>query len=168
MFGIKKAKEKKMKPLSKKDVLEKLEISSFKDMTQEKLPEFTSLIPNMETEVARTALQQFPSFAKFAGEVVSCYKEIMSQSLKANKDSTKSFMESCDSVIVALNSLLEQKLKYKQKQEIISHVMEILKMKQEKDTENKIWLGKLIKTVSVSAVSIIAIAGSIIGLNLKK
>ena len=168
MFGLKNKKASKTIPLSKKEVLDKLNISSFKEMTQDKLSEFTSLIPSMDTEVAKTALQQFPNFTKFAGEVVSCYKDLMLESLKVNKESTKSFMDSCDNTISALNALLGQKLKTKQKKEIIGVIMEILKMKQEKDTENKLWIGKLVKAVSATAVSVAVIVGSIIGLNLKK
>lgn len=170
MFGLKKRKNKKVL-LSEKEILKKLDIPNFRHMTKEKIIDFSSQIPNMEPEVVKTALQQFPHFAKMASEVVTCYKELMGQTLKENAISTKSFYESCDSVIDALKSLLDKdKLKFKQKRVIIDNIMEILKMKNSKDSEQKEWLTNFVKNVSVAAVAIVGVVASIIAanINLKK
>ena len=164
MLGIK---DKKTQLLSEKEVLQKLDIPNFRHMSKEKIMEFTSLIPNMEPEVAKCALQQFPNFTQMASQVVSCYKDVMLETLKSNSLSTKSFMESCDTVIDALKPLLNEKLSFNQKKEIIDKIMEILKMKNDKDSEQKQWLGNIVKTASITATAIVAIVGSIIGVNIK-
>ena len=168
MLGLKKKKRAKTKQdLSEKEVLEILEIPNFRHMTKDKIVEFTSQIPNMQPEVAKTALQQFPHFAKMASEVVSCYKDLVADTIKENTTSTKAFYDSCDTVIAALKSLIEKdNLKFRQKKAIIDNIMEILKMKSYKDSEQKEWLGNIVKCVSAASLAIVAIAGCVLGVNI--
>ena len=158
--------KKKEKPrgLSEKEVLKMLEIPDFRHMTKDKVMAFTSLIPQMDAEVAKTALRQFPDFARTACKVMDCYKELMGSVLKENALSTKEFNESCDTVIAALNALLaEKKIKFKDKKHIIDCIMQILEMKKDKDSENKEWHGKFIAVLSASALAILGIASAILG-----
>ena len=161
-----KKKESAIKPiLSEAEVLHKLDIPDFRHMSKEKVMAFCSMIPDMNPEVAKAALEQFPNFAQMASQVVACYKELMINVFEENSKSTKSFNESCDSIIDALKSLLNEKhLRHRQKQKIIDSMMEILKMKADKDAENKEWLNSLVKTISATAGTIIAIAGTILGI----
>lgn len=156
------------KQLTENEVLEKLNIPDFRHITKDKIMSFTSLLNQMDPEVAKTALQQFPEFAQMSSQVIACYKDIVTATIKSNDESAKSFMKSCDDVIEILKPLVNEKIPNNEKQEIIKTIMDILRMKQEKDTENKEWLGKLIKTVGVAVVSLTAIVGTVIGVNLKK
>lgn len=160
-------KKKKTKMMTEKEVLDALEISDFRHMTKNKIMKFTSLVPQMDKEVAKTALQQFPHFAQMSIEVINCYKEIMGTVLRDNALSMNDFYNSCDTVILALNELLRKdKLKFKQKKSLIDNMIQILKMKDDKDRENKVWLSELIKTTSIAATTILGIVGAIIGINL--
>ena len=56
--------------MSEKKVLKKLGIPDFRHMTKDKVVKFVSLLPNMDPEVAKKALEQFPAFADLAKEMV--------------------------------------------------------------------------------------------------
>lgn len=62
--------------LSEQKVLKKLGIPDFRHMSKDKIVAFTTMLPKMDSEVAKKALEQFPEFAKTATEIVSYYKEI--------------------------------------------------------------------------------------------
>lgn len=47
--------------LSEKKVLKKLGIEDFRHMTKDKIVQFASMLPQMDPEVAKKALEQFPA-----------------------------------------------------------------------------------------------------------
>ena len=63
--------------LSEKKVLKKLGIKDFRHMTKDKVVSFASMLPYMNPEVAKKALEQFPSFKDLAGDMVIEYKAIV-------------------------------------------------------------------------------------------
>ena len=163
MFKWFKKKKKATGFMMEKEVLSALDISDFRHITKDKIMEFTTLIPKMEQEVVKTALNQFPHFAKMTSEVIVCYKEIMGQALKQNQISTQNFYDSCDSVIAALNSLLEKdKIKKRERKKIVENILEIVKIKDKKDTENKIFLIDMVKGIGVTAVALVSLITVII------
>ena len=52
--------------ISEQKVLKKLGISDFRHMTKDKIVTFASMLPYMDPEVAKKALDQFPSFKELA------------------------------------------------------------------------------------------------------
>ena len=52
--------------LTEQKVLRKLGIQDFRHMTKEKVTGFVSMLPRMDPEVAKKALEQFPDFTKTA------------------------------------------------------------------------------------------------------
>ena len=50
------------RPMNEQKVLNKLGIEDFRHLSKEKVVEFISMIPNMEPEVAKAAIAQFPEF----------------------------------------------------------------------------------------------------------
>lgn len=58
------------KPLTEKQVLKKLGIPDFRHMTKAKVMQFATMLPYMDPEVAKMALEQFPEFAKRATEIL--------------------------------------------------------------------------------------------------
>ena len=60
--------------LSEKKVLKKLGIPDFRHMTKDKVMSFATMLPYMDPEVAKKALEQFPSFKDLAGDMVTQYK----------------------------------------------------------------------------------------------
>ena len=59
------------KTLTEQKVLKKLGIPDFRHMTKDKVVRFASMLPKMNPEVAKKALEQFPEFAASTKEIVS-------------------------------------------------------------------------------------------------
>lgn len=63
------------KQLTEQEVLEILDIPDFRHMSKDKVMKFASELPNMDPQVAKTALLQFPEFAATTRDVMSCFQE---------------------------------------------------------------------------------------------
>lgn len=127
--------------LSEQKVLKKLGIPDFRHMTKDKIVAFATMLPKMDSEVARKALEQFPEFAKTATEIVSYYKEMIEKGFDYNDASVKSFYLTCDAIIEILNEQLKDgNLTFEEKQIVIDKMIKLAKMKADKDTENKYFI----------------------------
>ena len=63
-----------------------LQIDSFRNLSKEKVMEFTSMIPYMEKEVAMEVIKQFPVYVDFAKTVIEHYTQICETILATNKE----------------------------------------------------------------------------------
>ena len=79
--------------LSEQKVLKKLDIPDFRHLTKDKIIAFASLLPQMDTEVAKKALEQFPNFASTSLEVMREYKSILENAIVSNSETTKASID---------------------------------------------------------------------------
>lgn len=149
--------------LAENKVLKKLGIPDFRHMTKDKIVEFATMIPKMDPEVAKKALEQFPEFTDAAKEIVLYYKEVIFKGFDENAVSVNSFYLTCDAIVETLKEQLQnEELTFEQKQIIIDKMIELARMKSEKDTENKQFIGGIIKTVGGFALgTVFAIAAAL-------
>ena len=111
------------KQLTEQEVLEILDIPDFRHMSKDKVMKFASELPNMDPQVAKTALLQFPEFAATTRDVMSCFQETMLEVLKEDQGNVKSFNESCDVILALLANLAEQDdISFDQKEKIIDKI----------------------------------------------
>ena len=150
--------------LTEQKVLKKLGIPDFRHMTKDKIVAFATMLPKMDPEVAKKALEQFPEFAKTATEIVSYYKELVEKGFDYNDASVKSFYLTCDSIIDTLNEQLKDgNLSFQEKQIIIDKMIELAKMKSDKDTENKKFIVDILKGAGWFALGVIASIATTLG-----
>lgn len=154
--------------LTEKRVLNKLDIPDFRHMTKEKIIEFASMLPNMDPEVAKKALEQFPEFKNLAIEVVKQLQTLVEAGIKSNDSSQKAFYDACNETIETLkNELLEKDLSPEQEREVRENILYILNLMYDKDTENKAFLLKTVKTVGIVAAAVVLAASSLLGNDIK-
>ena len=60
--------------LQEQQVLDMLQIPDFRHLSKDKVIEFASMLPHMDPEIARKALEQFPNFASTTLSVMDDYK----------------------------------------------------------------------------------------------
>lgn len=150
--------------LTEKKVLKKLGISDFRHMTKDKIVAFATMLPKMDPEVAKKALEQFPEFAKTATEIVCYYKELVEKGFDYNDASVKSFYLTCDAIIDTLNEQLKDgNLSFQEKQIIIDKMIELAKMKSDKDTENKQFIVDALKGAGLFALGVVASIATVLG-----
>ena len=68
------AKRKPARLMSEKEVLQKLGIPDFRHLSKKTAVQFISSIPQMDPEVAKKALDQFPELANMALGIAKEYK----------------------------------------------------------------------------------------------
>lgn len=152
--------------LTEAEVLKQLDIPDFRHMTKEKMITFASMLQNMEPEVAKKAIEQFPKFAKMALEVLKDYKSVMEKTLDENSSSSKQCFDIYNEVVSALkNCLNKENITFEEKKYYIEKMMDIAKMAESKDTENKEFNWKTISLGAIAVFSVVGIGASILGGN---
>lgn len=150
--------------LTEQKVLKKLGIPDFRHMTKDKIIQFATCLPKMDPEVAKKALEQFPEFAKSATEIVSYYKDVVEKSFDENNTSLFSFYASCDAIIDCLREQLKDgELSFEEKNIIIDKMIELAKMKADKDTENKKFIADIVGKVGLSIGAALLAVGAVLG-----
>ena len=152
--------------LSEQKVLKRLGISDFRYMTKEKIMKFATMLPYMDPEVAKKALEQFPAFKDLAGQLVVEYKTVVEKVFNENSLSQNTFYQACDSILEGLKQELQKdELSADERAHIEDKMLEVATMISEKDSENKHFLIKIFTVFGFMAVGIIGTAAAVLGLN---
>lgn len=154
------------KNLNEKQVLKKLDIPDFRHLSKEKVMRFASMLPNMNPEVAKKALEQFPEFAKTTKEMLVEYREILEKGMESNDKSILACYEAGNTIISSLQKELDKEsLTFEERKYIIDQMVEVSKMMNEKDSENK----KFIAVMSMIAGAVVTVGigalASVLGSN---
>ena len=152
--------------LSEKKVLKKLGIPDFRHMTKEKVMSFASMLPYMDPEVAKKALEQFPSFKDLAGDMVNQYKLIVDKAFKENRISQQAFYEACNSIISSLQEeLRDNEIDSVERARIEDNMIKVAAMIGEKDRENRGMILQILSGAALFFGGIITICANILGSN---
>ena len=154
--------------IDERKALKKLGIPDFRHMTKDKIVEFTSMIPQMDPEVAKAAIAQFPEFKGLASEMLQTCKDVVDKLCEANANSQEAFFNECNSIITSLQKELEiTDLSAEERDRIENKMIEVAKMVGEKDAQNKKFLLKLGAGIIFAITVIAASAASVLGSNSK-
>lgn len=144
--------------ITEKKVLKKLGITDFRHMTKDKIVKFASMLPYMDPEVAKKALEQFPAFKDLASDLVTQYKGIIDKAIDGNEVSQKAFYDACNSIIQSLQKELEDEdITAEEKDRIEDKMIKVAQMIGEKDSENK---GFLLKCLGIGAFVVTIVGGA--------
>lgn len=92
---------------SEEAVKKALQIDSFRNLSKEKVMEFTSMIPYMEKEVAMEVIKQFPIYVDFAKTVIEHYTQICETFLATNKEEYEKAVDAHQFVLESFSKQLE-------------------------------------------------------------
>lgn len=149
--------------ITEQKALKKLDIQDFRYMTKDKIVQFMSMIPQMDPEVAKAAIDKFPEFKSMAVEMTKTLSDIIDKTFAADKDSQNAFYEASTSVLDTLNEQLrDEKYSESERAAIRDNIMQILNMINLKDTEHKHLINSIftkalfgIGTIIVSAIALL-------------
>ena len=146
--------------LRERKVLKQLDIPDFRHMTKEKIVGFVSMLPRMDPEVAKKALEQFPDFAKTALAITEGLKAEVEALVANNATNTHEFNVACISILNSLQDELSREgLSEEARTNVIEQMLLVAHLMSEKDTENKEFLHELGKNaVSTCIVLVLAFA----------
>ena len=155
------------RPYTEIQVLKKLDIPDFRHLTKYKVIAFATMIPGMEPEVAKKALEQFPNFVSTSLEIMKEYRGILQQLMNDDRDGAEICYDMYNRVMNSLECILENdNLTFKEKTYILEQMREVADEISKKDSEKSANRIKLIGIVSGVVAGVITVLGTAIGVNL--
>lgn len=155
------------RPYTELQVLKQLDIPDFRHLTKDKVITFASMIPRMDPEVAKKALEQFPNFASTSLDIMKEYREIIETASDEDRESTQKCYEMYDRVMSSLERILqEDKLTFDEKTYILDQMKFVADEVSRKDSEKSNNRLKILSIAGGVAAGIVAVLGSIIGSNI--
>ena len=155
------------RPYNELQVLKKLDIPDFRHMTKDKVIAFASMIPRMDPEVAKKALEQFPNFASTSLDIMKEYRYVLEEAMQDDRESTQVCYDMYNRVMDSLEKILhEEELSFDKKTYILNQMKEVADAVSQKDYEKSVNRMKILAVAGGVAASIVAVLGSVIGSNL--
>lgn len=131
------------RPKSEIDVLNRLNISDFRQVNKNHVIELFSILDSVDPEVAKHIIDQIPNFTSLLSNLSSDYRESVNSVLDNNKTSMDNQYRIAEKILDSIDALMkEETFSPEQKIELVDKMIEVQKMLHEKDTENKTWLHK--------------------------
>lgn len=150
--------------MNEAEVKETLGITDFRYISKAKVMQLASLIPNMDYVTQRKIIEQFPEFASLASSTVNDTTQTADAIISENHFSTSEFYNASKKV---LDSYTEQirsdQTSSQDKKYYAEKSMQLLQSMSAKDSENKVFLGKVFGTVATVVAGVAVIAGTILG-----
>lgn len=155
------------RPYNELQVLKKLDIPDFRHMTKDKVIAFASMIPRMDPEVAKKALEQFPNFASISLDIMKEYRCVLEEAMQDDRESSQVCYDMYNRVMDSLEKILhEEELSFDEKTYILNQMKEVADAVSQKDYEKSVNRMKILAVAGGVAASIVAVLGSVIGSNL--
>ena len=153
--------------LTEQEVLERLNLPGFSRMGKKDVIRLGNMLPEMEPEVAKKALEQFPKFAETMRGMMSEYRETLSQNMRSNEEGVRACAESCRTILDALQRELDKEtLSFPEREAVIDRMVEVSRLMHEKDSENKKFLWGLAGIAAAAVAVAGGIAAGLLGLKL--
>lgn len=153
--------------LTEQKVLKQLDIPDFRHLSKDKVIAFASLLPKMNPEVAKKALEQFPDFASTTLDVMKNYKDVLEKSLDYNSESSRTSFEIYGQVMSTLQKMIDaDDLSFDEKTYILNQMKEIALLVDKKDSENKNTLIKIASIAGTVALGAVAALSATLGANI--
>lgn len=150
--------------LTESEVLRQLDIPDFRHLTKDKVMSFASLLNDMDPEVAKKAIEQFPEFAKMALDALKDYKGVIEKAFDKNSESSQQCFSIYNEIESALSACAQQEdISFEEKRYYIDKMFEVAKMAEEKDRENKNFTWKMMATFSTVVVAVIGVGAGALG-----
>lgn len=141
-----------------------LGISDWRNLSKEKVLNFVSILPDVDSEVAIKIIEQFPEFSKNSLMMVECLKDACQSVLEENKQSSNQSMEAYQKILDELSVLLKKEnttdvdIKY-----ITEKMIEVADKISAKDTENKEFWSKVLNTLGGIVLGAVTIGAAVLG-----
>lgn len=129
---------------SEDDVKKALEITSWRELSKDKVLRFAAMMPDMDKEVALSIVAQFPAFTRFALGTLNFLEKANEATHAANKASQEPVHDAYREVREVLKGELDhESLAPEERRFLLESILETADKQAEKDSENKQFLQDL-------------------------
>lgn len=142
-------------------------ISDWRNLSKEKIMNFVSILPEVDSEVAIKIIEQFPEFSKNSMMMIEYLKDVCNSVLEENKQSSNKSMDAYKQVLDELSILLKKENCTDADTRFITEKMiEVADKISAKDTENKEFWGKMLNTLGGVVLGAVTIGATVLGAKL--
>lgn len=125
------------------------------------------MVPKMNPEVAKKALEQFPNFASTSLDILKEYRGVIQEAMEDDRESMRSCYDMYNRVMDSLEKMLDNDdLTFEQKTYILDQMQEVAAAVADKDSEKSRNRLKLIGVIGAVAAAIVAALASSLGGNI--
>ena len=150
--------------ITEDQVKQALQIDDFRHLSKQKVMEFVSLIPQMDQKVAESIINQFPDYKDLSLQMVDQLNGLCDKVIQDNARSGEDAVASYKLVLEVIRDQLQQgDLTFEQKQELTQQMILIADKVAEKDTENKQFLGNILKGMRAFGTFALALGAAVLG-----
>jgi len=147
-----------MKYKNEAQVLKKLGLESWRNLSKEHVVRFAAMMPEMDREVALRIVEQFPQFKEFALGAL----DILERGLESALEKNQASQEHVHSAFRAVREILQGELGREDvgpadRMVILEMIMETARLESDKDSENKRFLESLTKVAAASVVAVVTL-----------
>lgn len=154
--------------ISEAQVKKALKIDSFRNLSRDKIMEFVSLIPNMDKDIAIAIVNQFPTYAESATNMVVQLRQMCDDILLSNNNSQAEAINAYKKILDGLGEILKRDdIKPEERQQITQSMIDVAGRISAKDTENKKWLEKIYKRGTSIIGGALILGAVILGVKVK-
>lgn len=154
--------------LSEQKVLKQLGISDFRHLSKDNIVKFVSTIPKMDPEVAKKAIDQFPTYSNCVKDMLLEYKSTLTDLVEKDHDTTK---ESISSYLIVLDTLRElmnrDDLSFEERKFVLTEMHEISDCIAAKDSEGKKFKFAITALATIAVTTVAASLASVLGSNVE-
>lgn len=154
------------KQLTENEVLKKLGISDFRHLSKNNAMQFASLINEMDPEVAKKAIEQFPNFATVCKDALSSYGTFLEKAMESNRESVQEVQASYKTIMDVLSKLASKEdITFEESKYYLGQMKEIAEKIEKLDKRNKNFILKIAGVAGVAVLGVVGICASLLGGN---
>ncbi len=154
--------------MTEAQILNALEIPDFRHMTKNKVVAFASMLQEMDPEVAKKAIEQFPNFRELTIELLSSYKEASIVLSNNSKEITTQCIEVINGISDSLGRCMSQdNVSTEEKKMYVESIMEIVRTVTEIDASSKEMNTRTQILIGIAVFVLGSIASALLGNTLR-
>lgn len=152
--------------ITEKSVKDALGITTFRNLSKEKIVEFISLIPNIDKDVAVQIINQFPAYSEMAGTMIAQLNTMCDNVIKEAGVSQKESIAAYKLILSNLDELLKKdNISAEERASITDKMIMIADKISAKDSEFKEFLLNTLKIGAPIIGGVLILGAAILGVN---
>ena len=149
---------------TKKQFYKKMGTKNLNKIAKSKIKELSSILPNLDPEVAKEVIAQFPGFVDLSKNLVKEYREVVNKAMDEGSVGAKAYYKACEKILDNLEKeLARENLSQSERNEILDKMIKVSKDIEAKHEKDQNFLLKIIKAFAYPIMFIVIFAFVAIG-----
>lgn len=155
--------------LTEQQLLQQLNIPDWRHMSKDKLITFANNMQNLDPEVAKAAIAQFPKFSEMGTGIVDALKDSLDNVILNDREADAKAYEINYAILNNLDKRLQKRFLFpSERKQIIDAMLQVSDNIAQMQIHEKNMVRDVAKAVGAVAGLVIAVGGTLLGVNFLK